>query len=494
MNQIASGVSEETIEIKAFQRATLSSESQRIIGLLGLLGALIIGVIVRNLATGQFQLLYWQIMALVLVVVSEIFTLVMIKSALRTEQDVPQVIWLFNVLIESGLPTLALFLLIESQYLNSYQALFAPAVLLYFLFIILSTLRLRPSLSILTGLLSALGYLAVTAYVMRRSPRPDADTSAFPLVYFSYAGLILAGGIISAVVAGQIRNHVFAALRKAELQRELERVNHDLDIARSIQQGLLPHRLPNLCGFEVAGWNQPADQTGGDYFDWQTLPDGRFAVSLGDATGHGIGPALLSASCRAYARASFLSGDPDGLLDNLNQLLVEDLPGNRFVTFAVVFLDTADSHVKILSAGHGPILCYRYAADEIENFEAEGIPLGMIAGIKYGQATEVSLAGGDMLALVTDGFYEWENPEGEEFGLTRLEEVIRESRDCPAEEVIAKLRAAVASFCRGTEQKDDLTAVILRRQAEPLIADQTGAAPGGRLNGSPKVERRAIDE
>src|SRR6185503_3990265 len=103
---------------------------------------------------------------------------------------------------------------------------------------------------------------------------------------------------------------------------------------------------PNLCGFEVAGWNQPADQTGGDYFDWQTLPDGRFAVSLGDATGHGIGPALLSASCRAYARASFLSGDPDGLLDNLNQLLVEDLPGNRFVTFAVVFLDTADSHVK----------------------------------------------------------------------------------------------------------------------------------------------------
>jgi serine phosphatase RsbU (regulator of sigma subunit) len=293
----------------------------------------------------------------------------------------------------------------------------------------------------------------------------DAGPSDLAPGYLTYAALILAGGLVSAIVAAQIRKHVFAALRQVELQRELERVNHDLDIARSIQQGLLPSRSPGLSEFEVAGWNQPAEQTGGDYFDWQQLPDGRLAISLGDATGHGIGPALVTASCRAYARASVLSGNTDGLLDNLNRLLAEDLPGNRFVTFAVLFLDPVGSRVKVLSAGHGPILWYRYAADRVENLEAQGIPLGMMATVKYDHAAEVHLATGDLLALVTDGFYEWENPDGEEFGLARLEAVIRAARDCTAQEVIARLRSAVASFCRGTEQKDDLTAVIHRRKA-----------------------------
>jgi sigma-B regulation protein RsbU (phosphoserine phosphatase) len=87
-----------------------------------------------------------------------------------------------------------------------------------------------------------------------------------------------------------------------------------------------------------------------------------------------------------------------------------------------------------------------------------------------------------MLALVTDGFYEWENPEGEEFGLVRLEAVIRESRDYPAEEVIARLRSAVVSFCKGTEQKDDLTAVILRRKAEPFTSGETDGMEGDILD------------
>jgi serine phosphatase RsbU (regulator of sigma subunit) len=321
-------------------------------------------------------------------------------------------------------------------------------------------------LSFSTGLLSALGYLAVSLLVHQRYPSSDSGPSFLPAIYFIYAALIFTGGIAAAGVAGEIRKHVNKALREAELQRELERVNHDLDIARSIQQGLLPSHSPSLSGFDVAGWNRPADETGGDYFDWQTLPDGRLAVSLGDATGHGIGPALVTASCRAYARASFLSGDSEGLLNNLNKLLADDLPQNRFVTFAVVFLDPANSRIEVLSAGHGPILCYRRATGEIETIDAHGIPLGMIAGATYGRATDLSLDAGDTLVLVTDGFYEWENPEGEEFGLERLEAVIRESRDFPSEEVISKLRLAVENFCKGTKQNDDLTAVIMKRTAD----------------------------
>ena len=460
------------IESWAFQRAALESESRRILGLLCLLGALALYTLARGLAAGELRLLMAQTLLLALALAYEGFMLAFVRRALRTGEDVPQAVWVLNVFVETQLPTAALFLLIESRWMSPHQSLVAPAVLVYYFFIILSTLRLSPVLSLWTGLSAALGYLAVTAYAETMFPRPAAEAAAFaPTVYLVYAGLFLAGGALAAFVAGQIRAHVSAALREAELQRKLERMNHDLEVARSIQRGLLPDSPPELDGFEVAGWNQPADQTGGDYFDYQALPNGRIAVSLADATGHGIGPALLGASCRAYARASFLAnGGHDGVLDHLNRLLADDLESNRFVTFAVVFLDPESARVKVLSAGQGPILWYRHATDRIESLEIQGIPLGMIAGIGYEQGTEGLLAPGDMLALVTDGFYEWANPDGEEFGIKRLEAVLRAARDRPAEEVITALRAAVADFCKGTPQMDDLTAVILRRKARPSAA------------------------
>lgn len=456
----------QSIQSEAFRRASLKSESYRILGLLCVLGALLVFVIARNLAAGEFRLLVAQSLLLSSAVVGEALMLAVVKRAVRLERDVSSAVWVLNVLMESLFPTLGLLLLIESQYIYPYSSLVAPVVLVYFLFIILSTLRLSPMLSALTGLFSALGYLAVILYTFAKYPNPDAGAVVFPLnLYFFYPGLILAGGIIAATVAGQLRSHVMAALREVELQRELERINHDLDVARSIQQGLLPSRSPKLGNFELAGWNQPADQTGGDYFDWQQLPDGRLAVSLADVTGHGIGPALVMAACRAYARANFLAdGDPTKVLDHLNQLLFEDLPPERFVTFAVALLDSTRSKLQMLSAGHGPLLVYRPATKDFQNLEAQGIPLGLMPGIKYGLAIEVSLAPGDMLVLVTDGFYEWENPEGEDFGLSRLEKVIRESCDYSPEEVIQRLRSAVINFCEGTKQLDDLTAVVLKRK------------------------------
>ncbi len=457
-------MSVERIESEAFQRAALKSESYRILGLVGLLGALLLYVVVHGLAVLHLRLMLAEGLFLGLAIAYKLFKLSVIRRALRQGGAAPQTTWtILGILIETQIPTTAIFLLLGSGLMSPYEALVAPAVLVYFFIIILSTLRLSPGLSFLTGLMSALGYLAVAFYAGVRHASV-ASSSRTP--FFIYAGLILAGGVVAAFVARQIRAHVLAALREVELQSELEKMTHDLDIARSIQQGLLPTSPPRLDDFEVAGWNQPADQTGGDYFDWQALPDGRLAVSLADATGHGIGPALVSASCRAYARASFLSGNgQDGVLEQLNRLLAEDLSANRFVTYAVVFLDPVSSRLKVLSAGHGPILWYRRETGRVENLEAQGIPLGMFAGVRYGRATEGRLAEGDFLALVTDGFYEWENPGGEEFGLARLEAVLRESRDLPAEEVIARLRSAVSDFCKGTEQKDDLTAVILRRKA-----------------------------
>jgi serine phosphatase RsbU (regulator of sigma subunit) len=444
------------IKSEAFQRATLKSETYRVTGLLILLSGLLAFAIVRGLSTGQYLLLALQTLVLAVIIVHEVIMLFSVLRALRDGNLVQPSRWVFNVVIESQIPTIGLFLLLASNWQTPYQVMFAPVVLIYFLLIILSTLRLSPSLTLLSGLLSAVGYLFTFLYTELRFQGSAAVLVALPkAVYVAYAGLIFCAGIIGAVVASRIRTHVTAALREADLQKELAQVNHDLEIARSIQQGLLPEKDLGLEQFDIAGWNKPADQTGGDYFDWQALPDG---------TGHGIGPALVGASCRAYARASFLTaGARNGVLENLNGLLATDLSANRFVTFAVIFLNPKNGAVRVLSAGHGPILWYKHKDKEIESLEAQGIPLGMIAGAKYSQGIEGKLDQGDILALVTDGFYEWTNPEGEEFGLARLEDTIRESHHLSAEKIIEKLRSAVGAFCRGTKQQDDLTAVILKR-------------------------------
>jgi serine phosphatase RsbU (regulator of sigma subunit) len=466
-------MSQDALKSEAFQRAVLTSEAYRSTGLIFLLGALAILAIARGLATGNSPIVVVEFVFLALIIAREVVTLRKMKGALRGEREIAPNKFVLNVFLESQIPTVALFLLLGGPWLSPFQALVAPAFLIYFLLVILSTLRLSPALSVLTGLLSAIGYLLVTFYTAIRFQNTEARSDALPMiVYFMYAGLILTGGILAAVVASRIRTHVAAALRQVELTNQLEQVNHDLDIARSIQQDLLPDQSPSLENFEVAGWNEPANQTGGDYFDWQSLPDGRLAISLGDATGHGIGPALVSALCRAYARASLFAEDKHyQMLDRLNRLLTDDLSTNRFVTFALIFLDPKQSEVEVLSAGHGPILWYKHATNEIENLEAQGIPLGMIAGASYEKALVRKLSPNDMIVVVTDGFYEWENAKGEEFGLLRLESAILQSSDCSAEEVIENLRIAVEEFCDGTEQKDDLTAVVLKRKALVMTAD-----------------------
>jgi serine phosphatase RsbU (regulator of sigma subunit) len=328
-------------------------------------------------------------------------------------------------------------------------------------------LRLSPGLCRLTGLFSAVGYLLVTAFTYWRFPDHPSREAIFGLqIYATYGFLFLVGGFIAGAVAGQIRKHVLAALKEAEAKLKIERMERDLNIARNIQQGLLPAELPDIEGFELAGWSQPADQTGGDYYDWQKLPDGRVAISLADVTGHGIGPALVTAVCRAYARASFPSGTELGtLMDRINDLLVEDLPPDRFVTFAVGILDPAKARVQILSAGHGPLFVYKAAEGKLLDYRAHGIPFGVADGFEYGSPQEVDLEPGDMLILVTDGFFEWANASGEEFGIERLGATIREAKDLPPAEIIEKLYAAVTGFVGEVAQADDLTAVVLKRSA-----------------------------
>jgi serine phosphatase RsbU (regulator of sigma subunit) len=181
---------------------------------------------------------------------------------------------------------------------------------------------------------------------------------------------------VAGAVAREIRKHVQAALHEEETKRLLEVVQHDLQVARSIQQSLLPQEAPCIEGFEIAGWNRPADDTGGGYFDWKILPNGKVVVSLADVTGHGIGPALLASVCHAYARSSFgIEQDLSKALERINHELGAHLTAGRFVTFVAAVCCPGCPNVEMLSAGHGPILIDSRPQDRFNEINAHALPL-----------------------------------------------------------------------------------------------------------------------
>ncbi|MAE67800.1 MAG: hypothetical protein CMJ18_26390 [Phycisphaeraceae bacterium] len=250
---------------------------------------------------------------------------------------------------------------------------------------------------------------------------------------------------------------------KAKLR--LEKIERDLDLARDIQRGLLPKGPPAVPGFEIAGWNQAADQTGGDYFDWLSLPDGRTIVTLADVTGHGIGPALIVAVCRAYMRAAAgISGRPlSAAVSSVNDLLYADTPPERFVTAVVGVIDPAEGSMSMVSAGHGPLYFYEVQTGAMHKWEGDVPPLGVVDGMEFPPPREIRFAPGDVLVLTTDGFFEWPNPAGEQFGTSRLEAFVRDHHALAPEQFIEKLYEIVLGHADGTRQDDDLTAVVIRR-------------------------------
>jgi serine phosphatase RsbU (regulator of sigma subunit) len=265
-------------------------------------------------------------------------------------------------------------------------------------------------------------------------------------------------------MTADLRSHVERlAVEKADRQR----IERDLDIAREIQQSLLPTTKPDLADYDIAGWSRFADKTGGDYFDWQMLPDRRVLVSIADVSGHGIGPALVAAVCRAYARASAGSDERDlaQLIRRVNDLLISDLPEGRFVTFAGVFVDPEEHQAYMLSAGHGPLYRCLAMQGELIELNADDIPLGLASDNPYGPASQFALDPGDFIVLMTDGLFEWTNSLGEAFGLERLRKAICASRAESSEEIIHSLYAAVEEFAGPSPQLDDVTIVVIRRRA-----------------------------
>jgi serine phosphatase RsbU (regulator of sigma subunit) len=251
---------------------------------------------------------------------------------------------------------------------------------------------------------------------------------------------------------------------KPDTQHRLKQVEHDLQIARTIQQSLLPKVRPQIAGFEIDGWSRAADHTGGDFYDWKKLPDGRWIVFLADVTGHGIGPAILASVCRAYSRASFSVHDRlEVMLKNINHSFTEDLSPERFATFVAAICQEGSDQIELLSAGHGPIFTYSSENQSVRFIQAQAFPLGIFPDLWEAVPEKFCLKPGDSVLLITDGFFEWENAAGEQFGAERIGAIMKQFSEREPEVIIAELYDSVLNFANGTPQQDDLTAVMIKR-------------------------------
>jgi serine phosphatase RsbU (regulator of sigma subunit)/anti-sigma regulatory factor (Ser/Thr protein kinase) len=256
------------------------------------------------------------------------------------------------------------------------------------------------------------------------------------------------------------------ALRVAQLVREKraqdlerERIEQELHVARLIQQTLLPKELPQLPGWQISSYYQPARAVGGDFYDFLYFDDGRLGLVIGDVTDKGVPAALVMATTRSILRSTAHTAvSPGKVLQQTNDLLHQDIPPNMFVTCLYAILDPASGRLEYANAGHD--LPYRRHADQVFELRATGMPLGLMPGMDY-EEKEIMLTPGESILFYSDGLVEAHNTRRQMFGFPHLMKLLAEVPDNTP--VIDFLLAELASFTGPDwEQEDDVTLVTLQ--------------------------------
>ena len=248
-----------------------------------------------------------------------------------------------------------------------------------------------------------------------------------------------------------------------EADAALHSAMEQMRIAREIQQRLFPKEAPRLKGYDIAGLTESAEETGGDYYDFISMPNNCIGLVVGDVTGHGIGPALLMAETRAYLR--ILAGentDVGQILTRANRVLSEDIGSERFVTLLFVMLDPKAKTICYASAGHPPGLWLDKKGKPKSELTRTGIPLGMQPDTEYVASDEIKLKKGDLLALMTDGVEESISAEGELFGQKRILNVLFGKKSARASRIVAQLHQAGRAHEAASQQPDDFTTIVLK--------------------------------
>jgi serine phosphatase RsbU (regulator of sigma subunit) len=276
--------------------------------------------------------------------------------------------------------------------------------------------------------------------------------------------------VIHRIVEGKIAEEwgmgtIGGTLRKQRLEQEIrerERIEQELKVARDIQQASLPKEVPQLEGWQIAPYYQPAREVGGDFYDFFELEDGRVGVVVGDATGKGMPAALVAEATSNMLRAvaqALGSSSPGEVLARVNETLLARIPPNMFVTCFYAILDPKSARLSYANAGHD--LPYLYRNGDARELRARGMPLGLMPGMSYEEG-EVSLEEGNCVLFYSDGLVEAHDPKGEMFGFPRLRTLVAEHGEERSLDnfLLEQLYTFVGD---GWEQEDDITLLTLRR-------------------------------
>ncbi len=279
---------------------------------------------------------------------------------------------------------------------------------------------------------------------------------------------------IHRISGGKIAEEWGAGTGGSELMRqrleqeriERERVEQDLRVARGIQQASLPKVVPELEGWQISPYYQPAREVGGDFYDFHLLSEGQVGLVVGDATGKGVPAALvMSTTCgmlQAVSEASDSSSSTPGeVLKRVNEALTVRIPPNMFVTCFYAILDPKSGRLVYANAGHD--LPYLQRRGEAEELRARGMPLGLMPGMGYEEG-EVTLSEEDGVLFYSDGLVEAHNPKSEMFGFPRLRELIAEHGDEKRQLGEFLLEELYSFVGEGWEQEDDITLLTLKRE------------------------------
>ena len=256
--------------------------------------------------------------------------------------------------------------------------------------------------------------------------------------------------------------------RLVERERQRQRLEQELSIAREIQQALLPRGFRDFPHLTISGFNTPCHAVGGDYFDVFPLGDSRTAFVIADVAGKGIGAALLTTMLQGALTGMTLGADPVRVLRHINNFLCQHAEVGRYATMFLGILDS-DGNLDYLNAGHPSPLLLRHDGVS-ETFTKGSFPVGLIPDANY-EAVRVPLEPGDTLVLFSDGVTEAADPDEQLYGVPRLTEILAGQHEAPLDELQKRVSDSVEKFARGASQADDITLLFIRYRGAAQTAD-----------------------
>ena len=265
-------------------------------------------------------------------------------------------------------------------------------------------------------------------------------------------------GAISAQLAISVEN---ARLHADSLEKV--RLQKDVEIARRIQQHLLPSVPRNWGGFEIGIRYEAAEQASGDTYDCVAMPDGRYAIMIGDVTGHGVGAALLTHAVQAALRSYLeLIDDAATVIAKVNQRLVDSVETGNFMSLLLIILDPKKRTLEYVNAGHpGLVVCQK---NGIQVLEKTGMVLGVVGEQEYEASPTIALEAGDVLFLHTDGVDEAMSPDRKVFGIERMQQLVGAQRrtGAAAHDILNEVESQIRQHVGSDLLEDDFTMIAVK--------------------------------